>query len=69
MEKITVFDIADFFLSKKSVTHKKVQKLVYYAYVWFIALYNQDEDNIENVLSKEQPEAWIHGPVFPTLYK
>lgn len=69
MEKINVFDIADFFLSKKSLTHKKVQKLVYYAYAWFIALYNQDENNIENVLFKEQPEAWIHGPVFPTLYK
>lgn len=68
MNEISIFDIADFFLSKDNLTQKKLQKLVYYAYAWFIALNNEDADEITNVLFDEQPEAWIHGPVFPSLY-
>jgi len=60
--------IAEYFLTKNSLTSKKIQKLVYYAYAWFITLYNEDVDNINNVLFDEDPEAWIHGPVFPSLY-
>lgn len=60
--------IADFFLTKSDLTPKKIQKLVYYAYSWFIALNNQDENQIDNILFDERPEAWIHGPVFPSLY-
>lgn len=60
--------IADYFLTKSELTPKKIQKLVYYAYSWFIALNNQNENQIDNVLFDEIPEAWIHGPVFPTLY-
>lgn len=36
---------------------------------WFIALNNQNANEIENVLFQEKPEAWIHGPVFPSLYQ
>lgn len=68
-QEITSSTIADFFLTKEALTPKKVQKLVYYAYAWFIALNNQDADNIENVLFDEAPEAWMHGPVFPSLYQ
>lgn len=60
--------VADFFLSKSNLTPKKIQKLVYYAYAWFIALNNQSSDDIRFVLFNEEPEAWIHGPVFPSLY-
>ncbi|MBD8924189.1 DUF4065 domain-containing protein [bacterium] len=60
--------IANYFLTKSELTPKKIQKLVYYAYSWFIALYNNNENEIENVLFSEIPEAWIHGPVFPSLY-
>lgn len=60
--------ISDFFLQKKELTPKKLQKLVYYAYAWFIALNNQTADDIKNILFDEEPEAWIHGPVFPSLY-
>lgn len=66
---LTPQDIADFFLSKKALSPKKVQKLVYYAYAWYITLYNEDPDNIEQVLFQEEPEAWMHGPVFPSLYQ
>lgn len=65
---ITIDNISDYFLSKKALTPKKLQKLVYYAYAWFIALNNQCADEIECVLFNEEPEAWVHGPVFPSLY-
>jgi uncharacterized phage-associated protein len=67
-EKITIYTISDFFLSKRALTPKKLQKLVYYAYAWFIALNNQSAEEIESVLFEEAPEAWVHGPVFPSLY-
>lgn len=69
MNKINVLDIANFFLSKSCLTPKKLQKLVYYAYAWYITLNNENANEINNVLFAEQPEAWIHGPVFPTLYE
>lgn len=67
-EIITIDTISDYFLSKKGLTPKKLQKLVYYAYAWFIALNNQSADDIQYVLFDEEPEAWVHGPVFPSLY-
>ncbi len=66
--EINSYNVADFFLTKSELTPKKIQKLVYYAYSWFIALNNQSAEKIENVLFDEIPEAWIHGPVFPSLY-
>lgn len=65
---ITVFDVANFFRSKESMTQKKLQKLTYYAYVQYIIEYNTATD-ISKTLFAEQPEAWIHGPVFPSLYQ
>lgn len=43
---LTVFDIANYFSSKEDMTHKKLQKLVYYAYAWYIALNNEVSSNI-----------------------
>lgn len=67
-EEMSPSKVADFFLSKSTMTQKKLQKLVYYAYAWFIALNNEDKDNISIKLFEERPEAWMHGPVFPSLY-
>ncbi len=61
MENIN--DIANWFLSKESMTHKKLQKLCYYAQAWYCALYDNGP------LFEDEIEAWIHGPVIPTLYK
>ena len=60
--------IAKYFLTKSELTPKKLQKLVYYSYSWFIALNNENADDISSVLFDETPKAWIHGPVFKTLY-
>ena len=57
-----IFDLADAFLSINSMTHKKLQKLCYYAKAWYLALYN---DN----LIPESFEAWVHGAVQPELYQ
>ena len=66
---LNVLDIAKYFSSFETMTHKKLQKLVYYAYAWYIALYNDDADHITNRLCCDTSfEAWVHGPVCRTLY-
>lgn len=57
----SIFEIANWFLSKESMTHKKVQKLCYYAQAWCYALKGYR-------LSDTVFEAWVHGPVSPALY-
>lgn len=58
---ITVFEVAEWFLHKKALTHKQLQKLCYYAQAWHMALLGRP-------LFKEEIQAWIHGPVCPSLY-
>ena len=57
-----VRDIANWFLSHDSMTHKKVQKLCYYAQAWYCALYDGSP------LFSDEIQAWVHGPVIPSLY-
>lgn len=65
----SVFDVASFFLSRSSMSQKKLQKLVYYAYAWTLTLLNDDPDHLENRLFNEEIQAWVHGPVCPALYQ
>ncbi|MGY3775824.1 Panacea domain-containing protein [Helcococcus sueciensis] len=58
----SVYDVANWFLTKDSLTPKKIQKLTYYYYAWGFALY--EEPMIENCDFK----AWVHGPVNSDLY-
>ena len=58
----TIFDVADWFLSKEAMTPKKLQKLCYYYKAWGLALYDED------LLPDNEFEAWVHGPVNPVLY-
>lgn len=67
--KVTVFNVADWFLSKQSMTPKKLQKLVYYAYAWYLTLVNEGDNDLNAKLFESRVEAWVHGPVFPELYK
>lgn len=65
--KITPNVVADFFLEfcnthGDCLTNLKLQKLVYYAQAWYLALYNKP-------LFDEEIQAWTHGPVIPSLYK
>ena len=44
------------------VTNLKLQKVVYYAQAWYLALYDRS-------LFDEPIQAWVHGPVVPVLYR
>jgi uncharacterized phage-associated protein len=66
----TIFDISNYFLSKSDrITPKKLQKLMYFSYSWYLALMNESIDDITNKLFDNKFEAWIHGPVCPELYQ
>ncbi len=56
-----VRDVAQYFLSKESMSHKKLEKLCYYTQAWYLA--NHGEAMMPNRF-----EAWVHGPVSPDLY-
>jgi uncharacterized phage-associated protein len=58
--------IANFFLDRfesngDRITHMKLQKLVYYAHGWHLAL-------ADCALIREGVQAWEYGPVVQTLY-
>ncbi|MCY9512351.1 DUF4065 domain-containing protein [Paenibacillus larvae] len=57
----TIYDVATAFLRLESMTLKKLQKLCYYAYSFYLAIY-------EKKLFDDNFEAWVHGPVNPQLY-
>lgn len=60
---ITSIDIvSNYFLSKESMSQKKLQKICYYAYSWYLTLYD------ELLFDNGKFEAWVHGPVNPGLY-
>ena len=58
----SVYDVANWFLSKETMSHKKLQKLAYYVEAWGWALYDRD------VIEDTNFEAWVHGPVSRILY-
>lgn len=59
--------VAEYFLAKvdedagDGLSNLKVQKLVYYAQAYYLALHRRP-------LFSERIEAWAHGPVIPDLY-
>lgn len=53
--------IALYFLSKESMTNKKLQKLCYYAQAWHYAFYDKG-------LFYQDIQAWVHGPVVKEVY-
>ncbi len=58
--------VAHYFLKiaaerKKAITNLKLQKLVYYAAVWYFTFFNEK-------LFSDRIEAWMHGPAIPRLY-
>ena len=64
---ISCHDVAKYFLSLSDedagdlISNLKLQKLVYYAQGFHLALYDEP-------LFEESIEAWTHGPVVPALY-
>lgn len=66
--KYKATEIAKFFLAKESMSPKKLQKLVYYAYAWYLAFNSEPEFDINERLFEEEVQAWVHGPVIPEIY-
>lgn len=64
---LTVEQVADYFLLQVDevagdvMTNLRLQKLVYYAQAWHLAI-------AEKPLFQDDVEAWVHGPVVPCLY-
>ncbi|MCD2177332.1 Panacea domain-containing protein [Rhizobium sp. C1] len=64
----TAKDVAAWFLgsidreSGDSITHLKLQKLVYYAQAWSLALHGHP-------IFDEDLQAWAHGPVSESVYR
>ncbi len=69
----TIEMVSQWFLNVSTMSNKKLQKLCYYAYCWYIVFFNDIESVIDkkssiNTLCPECFQAWIHGPVLPKLY-
>lgn len=63
----TANEVADYIICKMResgdlITNLQLQKLVYYAQAWFLALYD------DGPLFEEPIQAWVHGPAQPKLY-
>lgn len=56
-----IFDVANWFLNKQAMEHKKLQKLCYYAQAWYFTFYQQK-------LIDGDFEGWVHGPVNRSLW-
>lgn len=64
--RYTCFDIANYFIRLANetgsfISNLKLQKLVYYAQAWHLAIYGEP-------LFKAQFQAWVHGPVIRGLW-
>ena len=64
---LTCYHVANFFIKLANeagsyISNLKLQKLVYYAQAWHLALH-------DTPLFEEDFEAWVHGPVIPALYR
>lgn len=57
----SIYSVANYFLSREAMSHKKLQKLCYFAQAWYLA-------NYDKPLVPNRFEAWVHGPVSPDLY-
>ncbi|MFP7699429.1 Panacea domain-containing protein [Candidatus Phytoplasma pyri] len=63
--EINVFDVANYIIinskNDASLTHMKLHKLIYYAYIKYLLKYNRS-------LINDNPQAWLYGPIFGKLY-
>ena len=69
MGKYKVFDVCDYILHISPMTPKRLQKMLYFCYSFYLAANNKSGSTLENKLFENQFEAWIHGPVIPKVYR
>jgi uncharacterized phage-associated protein len=61
----TAQEVANYFIrrahdSGEFISNLKLQKLLYYSQAWHLAIFDRR-------LFPERFQAWVHGPVIPTL--
>lgn len=57
----SVHEIANWFLNKESMSHKKLEKLIYLAYSYTLVILNQK-------LFDDEFYAYVHGPIVKAIY-
>lgn len=57
----SVQEIANWFLNKESMSHKKLEKLIYFAYSYTLVILNQK-------LFDDEFYAYVHGPIVKAIY-
>ncbi len=67
MPHLTAKQVAEYILSfaneaEEPITNLKLQKLVYYAQGYYLAIHN-------DLLFEDEIQAWVHGPVIPSVYR
>lgn len=62
-------DIINWFLFQQPMTHKKLQKMLYFSYGIYLVENNKNCENINDCLFINRFEAWVHGPVDPSVYQ
>ena len=67
-QSYNIQDVAKWLLSKQSMSPKKLQKMLYYEYSWFLVLFNDSSDDLSQRLFDDTFEAWVHGPVNYEIY-
>lgn len=58
---ISTNNLAQMALSYSQMSNKKLQKICYYIYSWYLTIFQRPIANVEF-------EAWVHGPVSPQIY-
>lgn len=63
MKTVTnIYDVADWFLNKEPMTHKKLQRILYYCCAWYYTLFDEKLVDVEF-------EARVHGPTCVEIYE
>lgn len=57
----SVQNVADWFLNQDTMTHKKLEKLIYLAYSYTLVILNQK-------LFDDEFYAYVHGPIVKAIY-
>lgn len=61
-EMYDVKQVANWFLRKEQMSHKKLQMLCFYAYSWYLYMCNDIEEGLFTRLFANDIEGWVHGP-------
>jgi uncharacterized phage-associated protein len=62
IQKFAQYIVEKFSISGEPLTNKKLQKILYYVEAWHLVYFDSQ-------LFSESPEAWIYGPVYPSVYQ